>query len=53
MNILDGKPQNSEGILETLLVGDDLGCLERFNFFKNDWHSCEYNIWSKDKMTCH
>lgn len=32
-------------VLETLLVGDDLGIIHRYNFTSNDWHFCEGRNW--------
>ena len=42
-------PQNNEGKLETLLVGDDLGICHMYNFSK-EWHFCEFKRGTKDTV---
>jgi len=46
-------PKNSEGKLETLLVGDDLGICHKYDFTKTDWHWCQYKLGSQNANNCH
>lgn len=45
--------KNSEGKLETLLVGDDLGICHKYDFTKVDWHWCQYKLGSQNANQCH
>jgi len=40
-----GKDEKSSGRqkLETLLVGDDLGIITKYDFTKTDWHYCHFD----------
>jgi hypothetical protein len=49
----DGKGQASRKKLETLLMGDDLGVLHKYDFTAVDWHWCHFDPkrFRKDKDT--
>ena len=36
-------PAKTEGKLETILVGDSLGNIHKYDFKSLDWHTCTYN----------
>jgi hypothetical protein len=46
-------PKNNDGKFETLLVGDDLGICNKYDFTSNEWHICQYKIGCSDPNMCH
>ena len=46
-------PKNNDSKLETLLVGDDLGICNKYDFTHADWHICQYKIGCSDPNMCH
>jgi len=46
-------PDNTEGKIETLLVGDGLGHLHKYDFTQEEWHTCCYKPGDPDTMECH
>ena len=50
------KSPEEEKPLESLLWGDDLGIITKYDFFKKDWHVCQYKNYVKkdrDYLVCH
>jgi len=47
----DDKKENSRKKTETLLVGDDLGIITKYDFTQIDWHYCHFDAkkFKKDK----
>ena len=50
------KKGDEKPTLETLLWGDDLGIITKYDFFQTDWHICQYKQYKKqdrDYLVCH
>lgn len=45
--------KESSDKLETLLMGDDLGVMHKYDIVSEDWHTCEYKLGSSDPNRCH
>ena len=46
-------PKNNDGKYETLIVGDELGIVHKWDFTSPEWHSCQFKLGAKDVNTCH
>ena len=46
-------PEKTEGKIETLLVGDSLGNVHKYDFKQDDWHICSYDPDPTKVNECH